>query len=165
MIYIASTPERPPQIVAEPTLNEMLSTVPGGIQQVQDLAPGESVCIGDITVTRPGETEKLPSDALTLLWNEAIKAESQLLYLAQFGTARIIPGNNLELIHAQLSRIYDAAHMDVKSICKAANLTQAALAARFGIPKRTVEDWCRGVAKCAPYIRRMMMECLGLLGK
>ena len=60
---------------------------------------------------------------------------------------------------------WDAAHMDVKSICRAANLTQSALAARFGIPKRTVEDWCRGVAKCAPYIRRMMCECLGLLDK
>lgn len=53
--------------------------------------------------------------------------------------------------------------LTVREICNAANLTQSALAARFGIPKRTVEDWCRGVAKCAPYIRRMMCECLGLL--
>ena len=60
---------------------------------------------------------------------------------------------------------WDAAHMDVKSICRAANLTQSALAARFGIPKRTVEDWCAGKRSCAPYIRRMMMECLGLLEK
>lgn len=55
--------------------------------------------------------------------------------------------------------------LTVREICTAANLTQSALAARFGIPKRTVEDWCRGVAKCAPYIRRMMMECLGLIEK
>ncbi len=60
---------------------------------------------------------------------------------------------------------WDAAHMDVKSICRVANLTQSALAARFGIPKRTVEDWCRGVSKCAPYIRLMMCECLGLIEK
>ena len=55
--------------------------------------------------------------------------------------------------------------LTVREICTAANLTQSALAARFGIPKRTVEDWCRGIAKCAPYIRRMMMECLGILSK
>ena len=60
---------------------------------------------------------------------------------------------------------WDSAHMDINSICRAAHLTQSALAARFGIPKRTVEDWCRGVAKCAPYTRRMMCECLGLLEK
>lgn len=59
--------------------------------------------------------------------------------------------------------VWDAAHMDVKSICRAANLTQAALAARFGIPKRTVEDWCAGKRQCAPYIRLMMCECLGLI--
>lgn len=55
--------------------------------------------------------------------------------------------------------------LTVREICAAANLTQAALAARFHIPKRTVEDWCRGVAKCAPYIRLMMMECLGISQK
>lgn len=55
--------------------------------------------------------------------------------------------------------------LTVREICAAANLTQAALAARFQIPKRTVEDWCRGVAKCAPYIRLMMMECLDLAHK
>ncbi len=64
-----------------------------------------------------------------------------------------------------LGRLWDVYHMSVKDICKAANLTQAALATRFGIPKRTVEDWCRGVAKCAPYIRLMMCECLGLIEK
>ena len=60
---------------------------------------------------------------------------------------------------------WDAAHMDVKSICRAAHLTQAALAARFGIPKRTVENWCSGANKCPDYTRRMMCECLGLLEK
>ena len=53
--------------------------------------------------------------------------------------------------------------LTVREICTAANLTQAALAARFGIPKRTVEDWCAERRTCAPYIRRMMCECLGLL--
>ena len=55
--------------------------------------------------------------------------------------------------------------LTVRQICEVAGLTQAALATRFGIPKRTVEDWCRGVSKCAPYIRLMMCECLCLIEK
>lgn len=53
--------------------------------------------------------------------------------------------------------------LTVRQICASSKLTQAALAERFGIPKRTVEDWCSERRTCAPYIRRMMMECLGLL--
>ena len=102
----------------------------------------------------------------------------QLAYWRNTGTwgddfqhQRFIPGGRLlrwpidDPVHPAPADVWDAAHLDVKSICRAANLTQSALAARFGIPKRTVEDWCRGVAKCAPYIRRMMCECLGLLDK
>lgn len=55
--------------------------------------------------------------------------------------------------------------LTVREICTATNLTQSALADRFGIPKRTVENWCSGSRDCAPYIRRMMMECLGLTAR
>lgn len=55
--------------------------------------------------------------------------------------------------------------LTVREICAAAHLTQSALAARFGIPKRTVENWCTNTNKCTDYTRRMMMECLGLLEK
>lgn len=57
---------------------------------------------------------------------------------------------------------WNAAHMDIKFICRSANLTQAALAARFGIPKRTVENWCSGINKCPDYVRLMMCELLGI---
>lgn len=55
--------------------------------------------------------------------------------------------------------------LTVREICAAAKLTQAALAARFGIPKRTVENWCSGANKCPDYTRRMMCELLGLLSR
>ena len=48
----------------------------------------------------------------------------------------------------------------VRDICRAFGLTQAAFAARFDIPLRTVEDWCTIRRTCAPYIRRMMVEIL-----
>ncbi|MBR2047148.1 MAG: helix-turn-helix transcriptional regulator [Oscillospiraceae bacterium] len=57
---------------------------------------------------------------------------------------------------------WDAAHMSVKHICRAAGLTQTAAGQRFGIPWRTFSDWCRGVSKCPDYIRLMMCELLGI---
>lgn len=50
----------------------------------------------------------------------------------------------------------------VKTVCKMAGMTQKALSLRFGIPIRTVEDWCRGVSKCPEYTNLMMQEILGL---
>lgn len=86
-----------------------------------------------------------------------------------FQRQKFIPGGRLlrwpidEPVHPTPIDTWDAAHMSVKDICKTAGLTQAGLSQRFGIPKRTVEDWCRGAAKCAAYIRLMMSESLGLI--
>ena len=58
------------------------------------------------------------------------------------------------------------APLTVREIRQAAGLTQAQLAARFGIPKRTIENWeaAGGNARnCPEYVRRMMAECLGLI--
>ena len=57
----------------------------------------------------------------------------------------------------------DAYHRDVKGICEEAGLTQRDLAERFFIPRRTVEDWCRGVRTPPDYVRLMMQELLGLI--
>lgn len=48
----------------------------------------------------------------------------------------------------------------VKEIVKETGMSQRAFARRFGIPLRTVEDWCRGINKCPLYVRLMMQECL-----
>jgi DNA-binding transcriptional regulator YiaG len=39
-------------------------------------------------------------------------------------------------------------------------MTHKQLSERFGIPKRTIEDWSRGVRKCPEYVVNMMMELL-----
>lgn len=107
---------------------------------------------------------------LPTLWIEALGDNNREEWISDWALSSIwsdnpvredIPRDRID----QLGRIWDAAHMDVKSICRAAHLTQAALAARFGIPKRTVENWCSGANKCPDYTRRMMCECLGLLEK
>lgn len=73
-----------------------------------------------------------------------------------------IPQDRLE----QLGSIYDAVHRSVKDIAAAAGLSVRAMAIRFCIPQRTVENWyCVGKSArdCPLYTRLMMQECLGLL--
>lgn len=74
-------------------------------------------------------------------------------------TGSPIPPDRLD----QLRAIYTAATRTVREIVSAAGMTQAAFAEHFCIPRRTVEDWCRGVRECPPYTRLMMQRILGLL--
>ena len=53
--------------------------------------------------------------------------------------------------------------MSIDDIRKTAGLTQAAMAKRFDIPKRTIENWCRKVTRPPEYVRFMLLEILGLL--
>jgi len=50
--------------------------------------------------------------------------------------------------------------MTVKEFIKSTGLTQKQLSERFGIPRRTIEDWSRGVSKCPDYVVSMMKEIL-----
>lgn len=61
-----------------------------------------------------------------------------------------------------LGEIYDAAGRSVKEIAAAAGISGRKLAERFGIPYRTVEDWCAERRKCPDYVRLMMQEILNL---
>lgn len=86
--------------------------------------------------------------ALSSVWEDTPDAE--------------IPQERIE----QLRDIYTAAHRSVREIRAAAGMTQAELAAHFAMPKRTIENWeADGAAarSCAPYIRLMMQEALGLV--
>lgn len=74
---------------------------------------------------------------------------------------------DIDAIVRDLREIWRAAHMSVRDIRKAAGLTQADLAAHFGIPARTVQNWesssSTSSRSCAPYIRLMMAEALGIV--
>lgn len=52
--------------------------------------------------------------------------------------------------------------MTIREIADAAHMSLRALAARFGIPVRTMEDWSAGRRTPPPYVLQMMIECLGL---
>ena len=62
-----------------------------------------------------------------------------------------------------LKQIYTAVHRPVKDIAKDSGMSQSGLARCFGIPRRTMEDWCRGRYTCPLYTRMMMQEILGLV--
>ena len=48
----------------------------------------------------------------------------------------------------------------IRELCQEFKLTQRALADRFGIPLRTVEQWCTGKRKCPDYTVRMIRTIL-----
>lgn len=83
--------------------------------------------------------------SLSDLWGDSPEAE--------------IPASRVDDLRA----VWDAVHRTVREIVSAAGMTQTAFAEHFCIPRRTVEDWCRGVRKCPLYTRLMMQRILGLL--
>ena len=50
--------------------------------------------------------------------------------------------------------------MTIKEICEKHGLSQTALAKRFGIPLRTVQDWHAGRRVPPDYVVSMMVEIL-----
>lgn len=50
--------------------------------------------------------------------------------------------------------------MTIKEICEKYGLSQTALAKRFGIPLRTIQDWHGGRRTPPDYVVAMMVELL-----
>ena len=104
-----------------------------------------------------------------LLWGDALQSDNRDRYVSEWSTSSIwrlpeeLGDNDLLGAADKLGQIWDIAHMSVKGICQAAGLTQAALAQRFCIPKRTIEDWCTAKRTPPDYIRLMMAEALGII--
>lgn len=53
--------------------------------------------------------------------------------------------------------------LTVKSIRTAAGLSQAAFAAKYHIPKRTIENWESGANRCPEYTLRLLAMAEGLI--
>lgn len=60
-----------------------------------------------------------------------------------------------------LKQMHVAVHKTVTEIIKECKLSQVRLAKTFGIPRRTVENWC-SIAPPPVYLSLMLQECLGI---
>lgn len=105
-----------------------------------------------------------------IVFTEAVKAADRDTFVAEFAISSIwedtpesdtIPAQRIE----QLGKVWDTAHATIKDIRKHTGLTQAAFAQRFCIPKRTLEDWERGVRACTDYTRLLLARATGFFDR
>lgn len=80
------------------------------------------------------------------------------LYIAERGWQTWMDeyGDDTQAIIDTLDVIYAMAHGGVKSVRAETGLSQAKFAMGYGIPRRTLEDWERGINDIAPYVLRTL---------
>ena len=61
---------------------------------------------------------------------------------------------------ALLGALWDGAHCTIPELIEQYGLTQTSFAQYFGIPRRTVQNWCGGQRECPPYVIAMIAEIL-----
>lgn len=98
---------------------------------------------------------------ITEIWNDALNFDERDEFVASLLQNRKF--EDTQEIKDYLGKIWDLAHMNVRSIVQCVRLTQASFAQLLGIPIRTVEDWCRGVANPPHYVRLWMQIMLELI--
>lgn len=64
-----------------------------------------------------------------------------------------------------LGQIWDATHRTMKDIIATTKSSQLKMCRFFGIPRRTLEDWCSSVYTPPPYVLIMIQEILGLISR
>ncbi len=110
------------------------------------------------------------------LFSQALASPDRDNFVAQYSTAAILgvtdsflTNDELLLIAKFCGDLWDAAHRSVRQIKEESGMTQAQLAERFCIPRRTIENWCAVGGKesrpCPDYIRLMMQEALGFVDR
>lgn len=62
-----------------------------------------------------------------------------------------------------LGQIWDATHRNMKDIIRDMHMSQLKVCRFFGIPRRTLEDWCSGISNPPTYLLIMMQEIFGLV--
>lgn len=80
--------------------------------------------------------------ALSSIWGDAEDAD--------------VPAERITLLGA----LWDGAHCTIPELIDKYGLTQTSFAQYFGIPRRTVQNWCGGQRECPPYVAAMAAEIL-----
>ena len=92
----------------------------------------------------PDKDEYISDVSLSSVWGDADDAE--------------IPPGRIE----ELDALWETVTGGVRAIAEKHGLSFRALAERFCIPYRTMENWSSGIAKPAPYLLLMMEEILSI---
>ena len=93
-----------------------------------------------------------------------VQALANFTYLDQFIAEREyqdwMEPYTSEQTAAILSAIWELKDNPVKGIKKVTHLTNKALSERYGIPTRSIENWCCGERQCPAYTWMMMAYCV-----
>lgn len=100
------------------------------------------------------------------LWTAALDCADRDTYVSDWALSSAwgdapeadVPADRVE----ELGHLWDAAHLTICDIRAHTGLSQAAFAARYCIPRRTVENWESGDRQCADYVRLLLAEAAGM---
>ena len=106
---------------------------------------------------------------LSYLWGEALTENDKEIFVSDYSLSSIwgepedITDEELIQISQFVGSVWDAGHRTMRQIVESTNLSQAKFANLFAIPKRTVEDWCRGISSPPDYVRLMIQLLLNMI--
>lgn len=111
----------------------------------------------------------IPDKVFSKLWKEAYDAKIKENYLQKWTAAdQMFEFEKKYHItykdyYSMLKNIYDAAHLDVRTIVAKSGYKKQTVADIFCIPIRTIESWYVNPEKCNAYIKLMMVRYFSLL--
>lgn len=100
-----------------------------------------------------------------IIWREALKSPDgyREVFISDWTSGSIFEEDeDLSSLSEDVAKIWDIAHTSVKEIRAKTGLSQIKFCERFCIPRRTLEDWERGISKCPDYTRLMLVQLVGL---
>lgn len=104
-----------------------------------------------------------------LLFGEALAESDKDRFISEWATSSVFdtdpdgPSPDYDSIDKMLDNIWWVAHLSISDIKAHTGMTTAALAERFCIPVRTLENWCGGQRSAPDYLRLMIADLLGLV--
>lgn len=122
------------------------------------------------TSNRKRITKVLPDKIFFKLWTEAHKIDNVDDYINKF--LRISSKDRIDFgkydiddftARSMLENIHNSARISIGEIIKNSGLRKSQISYQFCIPIRTIEDWCAGKNKCAPYIKLMLLRYFNMI--
>lgn len=124
---------------------------------------------GTANPAAPDAPYPITGEQFAVALSEAANYTDEDAFVSDLALSSIFPESaDLMPIAASMRQLWIACRMSIRELRAHAGLTQAAFAARFGIPKRTVENWeaspdSPSARECPIYTRLLIADALGLM--